>query len=610
MREDMPAVAGVRQPARRRCAQDVVLRVSGLAKAFGATQALRDCSLELRRGEVHVLMGENGSGKSTLVKILSGVHRPDSGTIEMPAAASSRTSPRRAPLSPPGSPPSSRRSSSPASSRCWRTSGSGSDGLVRRRGDRGRATRAGRADDARPADRRAAHDRPRAGRLTLSDRQAICIARALLCEPRVLILDEATSALDVATRDNLFAVLRGLCAEGVGVLFISHRMDEVEEIADRITVMRSGETVATRERGEVSVARARGADDRRRARRRRDAAATPASERGQAATGRRCAPRGAPARRARPIDVEIRAGELVGVAGLEGHGQDQFLRVLAGPAPVAGSVDLRGARRRRALRSPADALAPRRRLRAARPPRRVDLRVALDPRQLPARRRVTEDRRGGLVRRALAEERFERYVDSCKIRAGIAPIRSPRSAAATSRRSSSPAGWRLNPRVLLLNDPTRGVDIGTKTDIYHVLTTRPREGVAVVMLSTEVIELVELMDRVLVFREGELFRELPARAAHAPAARRELLRAGGRVRRTAAPRRAPSARARPPGRLRGGRSTVAAVRREHCRAADVRRAGARSRRRSARSRRSRSPGWRARRPSSAAAVASTCRSRR
>jgi ABC-type sugar transport system ATPase subunit len=210
---------------------------------------------------------------------------------------------------------------------------------------------------------------------------------------------------------------------------------------------------------------------------------------------------------AEPIDVEIRAGELVGVAGLEGHGQDHFLRVLAGARPFEGSVICSVDGVQREVRSPGDALArgiayvPRDR----RSESIFESRSILENFQVAT---VETDRRHGLVRRASADRRFQRYVDTLKIVAGhrTNPIT---SLSGGNQQKVVIARWlAMSPRILLLNDPTRGVDAGTKRDIYRVLTDAAAEGTAVVMLSTELIELIELMDRVLVFREGQLFCEL------------------------------------------------------------------------------------------------------
>jgi ABC-type sugar transport system ATPase subunit len=504
MSEESGGATGVLGSQRAAAASDVVLDVQALAKAFGPTQALRDCSLQLRGGEVHALMGENGSGKSTLVKILSGVHRPDSGSIAIGGEPIAHlTSPRDSAAV--GVYTVFQEILVAAQQSVLANIWMGSDGLLRRRlSTAERESRAretlGRLITVEDLDQAA-------DRVTLSDRQAICIARVLVRAPRILILDEATSALDVATRDNLFTILRDLCAQGVGVLFISHRMDEVEELADRVTVLRAGETVATRDRGEATprelVALMTGGEH------------TP--EVLHRAGGVEVRVRSTVALRAAavrldkdraPIDVDIHPGELVGLAGLEGHGQDQFLRVLAGTRPVTGGVFCAVDEAEHELRSPADALArgvayvPRDRRRES----IFESRSILENFQLGT---VRIDRRHLVVRRPAALARFEHYADVLRIRAGHRsnPIT---SLSGGNQQKVVIARWlAMKPRVLLLNDPTRGVDAGTKSDIYRVLSEAASDGVAVVMLSTELSELIDLMDRVLVFREDQVFADLP-----------------------------------------------------------------------------------------------------
>ena len=231
---------------------DVVLEVSAVAKAYGETRALTSCSLTLRRGEILVLMGENGSGKSTLIKILSGLVRPDRGAIVVAGSAH------------PGfAAPSAARRLGIATvfQEVLLVPGLsvldniqlGLDGLVRRRSQSARRRPQIEAYLARLLDQHIDVEAP-VGSLELGVRQVCAIVRALMQAPRVLLLDESTSALDFRVRDRLFEIIRELRTAGVATAFISHRMDEVETIADRVTVLRSGSTVSTLERSEATPA--------------------------------------------------------------------------------------------------------------------------------------------------------------------------------------------------------------------------------------------------------------------------------------------------------------------------------------------------------------------
>jgi ABC-type sugar transport system ATPase subunit len=481
----------------------VRLVASSIRKAFGPTQAVSSASLELHGGEVLAVIGENGSGKSTLVKILAGVHQPDRGGLEIDSQSVRFVSPRDA----------LRKGivavfqevlvadSRSVLDNAWL----GVDGLFR--GRIGEAQRRVRAQGAfsQLLDHVLHLDQP-VEQLSISDRQACCIVRAFLRSPRILLLDEATSSLDVATRARLFTMIRNLTASGSCVVFISHRLDEVEEIADRIVVMRAGETVADRARAETSrpelVRLMSGAE--------REA---------ERQVGRAVAAR-APGRpvlevhgvklrpEARLIDFTLRSGELVGLAGLEGHGQEDFLNVLRGAAGEMVVHTDKGVVR---IASPHEA--ERRGIAYVPRDRAVDgVFETLSIRDNFALPTLRRDTRFGLLDRSSTERRLREYIGRLKIR-----LHTPADPIAVlsggNQQKVVIARWlAAQPRVLLLNDPTRGVDVGTKQDIYRLLAELTEQGVAVVLLSTEVDELVELMERVLVFREHELSAELPREA--------------------------------------------------------------------------------------------------
>jgi ABC-type sugar transport system ATPase subunit len=478
-----------------------LVRVSGVGKAFGETQALRDASFELLPGEVHAIVGENGSGKSTLVKILTGVHAPDAGEIEI-AGASARAL---------GSPRAARElgiatvfqevlvaEARSVLDNVWL----GHEGLLRTRV--GAREKRARARDllGELLDRELDLDGA-AEELSLSDRQACCIVRALLHRPRVLMLDEATSALDVATRDRLFAIARRLSGEGVGIVFITHRMDEILEIGDRITVMRSGETVATLQRGQwtpdevvelmTGTGRLTGH----------------ARERARAVDERRGEPvlsaRGVRLRAGRePIDVEIHAGELVGVAGLEGHGQSEFLDALRGARTVEGDVVRHRDGRTIAIDSATGAA--RNGIAYVPRERRQALFGWMSIRENFGLPTLIQDARGGWLSNASTRRRLAQYVRRLGIVLGQDGDRITTLSGGNQQKVVIARWLAAGPRILLLNDPTRGVDFGAKRDLYALLAELARDGVAVVMLSSELDEHVELMDRVLVFREHQLQR--------------------------------------------------------------------------------------------------------
>ncbi len=345
-----------------------------------------------------------------------------------------------------------------------------------------------------------------AGSLPLSIRQACCISRALLRDPKILVLDESTSALDVATRDRLFKTLARHKAAGGSAIFISHRMDEIEEIGDRVTVLRSGVSVATLDRGSATarelielmtgqehlVQDDRADDARDRIREQIVLRADGVVVRSEAV----------------PVNLEVRAGELVGLAGLEGHGQDRFLRILGGvTTPEAGEVVCNTRDRDARIRSARDAIrngivyVPRDR----RTESIFESRSVLDNFALPTQRR---DQSLGLIMTRRTTRRFHEYV--VRLRIVVRRNRHPiTTLSGGNQQKVVTARWlAANPSVLLLNDPTRGVDLGAKRDIYQVLLEAARAGVAVVMLSTEVDEHLELMDRILVFREGQITDEI------------------------------------------------------------------------------------------------------
>ncbi len=294
----------------------------------------------------------------------------------------------------------------------------------------------------------------------------------------MLILDEATSALDVATRDRLFEACRALTARGGAVLFISHRMDEVEQIADRVTVLRSGETVGTLTREQADIA-----------------TLVHLMTGGEALVQNEAAERPAPGEVVLAAQgLNLRAGEIIGLAGLEGQGQDEYLRALSKLADSGTRIAY-----------------------VARDRREESIFPPLSIRENFTASTLGRDARFGLISTSRARARFDAYRERLKIRLGKDGDAITTLSGGNQQKVVIARALAGDPRVLLLNDPTRGIDIGAKHDVYALLRDLAASGIAIVMLSTEVDEHLELMDRVLVFREGapaaELDRENLSRAA-------------------------------------------------------------------------------------------------
>jgi ABC-type sugar transport system ATPase subunit len=479
-----------------------LLGIADVRKSFGPTTAVKQCSFDVGHGEVHAIVGENGCGKSTLVKLLGGVHRPDAGTLHFDGIERDFfASPRAAIAS--GVVVAFQEILIVESQSILANVWLGADGLVRRArtpDDRRRTAEATlRALLGDTVDL----DAP-AGGLSLNGRQACGIARALLRGPRILLLDEATSALDRTTRDRLFVVLREFVSTGNSVIFISHRMDEIEEIADRITVMRSGESIATLSKDEatadVLIRHMTGAAR---------LTAGSAVDRASSATGAAVleVTELTLRRDGTPVTFQLRAGEMVGLAGLEGQGQEEFLRALCGRLPDRGQSAILGAGRR-PVTSPqvADDLGiaylPRDR-------RAHSLFANLSVRENFAAASLRDDAWRGILTRRRQRRRMAEF--TTRVGVNIPDDSLPITTLSGGNQQKVILGrWLVkNPVILLLNDPMRGIDIGAKRDLYRLLVSLVEQGVGIVMLSTEVDELVELMDRVLVFRDGTLGTEIP-----------------------------------------------------------------------------------------------------
>ena len=467
-----------------------VLAVADVAMSFGPTRALRGVSLDLDAGEIHALVGENGAGKSTLIKVMTGLHRPDAGHLEVD-----------------GTPVELR---NPSDAQAMGIACIYQEPLVFPDLTVSENIFMGQTGGGRLVHRRQLHDRagailrqlevdvdPRtpAAQLTVAGQQAVEIAKAMSRDVRVLIMDEPTAALSANEVGRLFRQVRRLAASGVAILFVSHRLDEVFELSDRITVLRDGQHISTKPVAEVSEASLirdmvgrELADFFRRVP--HEAGAVTLSVEG---LGREGSFEG--------ISFDVRAGEVLGFAGLVGSGRTEVAEAVFGVRPAdAGVIRLDG--EPVAIRSPREAMArgiayvseDRRRLGLSLP-QSVAANITL-----PGLRTFVS--RWRLVDRVAERRAADVYRERLRIRAPslLTPVA---DLSGGNQQKVMLAKWlQTKPSVLIFDEPTRGIDVGTKADVHELIGELARAGVAVILISSDLPEVLAMSDRVLVMREG------------------------------------------------------------------------------------------------------------
>ena len=479
-----------------------LFQMKGVSKRYGGVRALEAADLTVEPGQIHAILGENGAGKSTLIKIMAGVVAPDTGQLIMHGQPVSFASPAEAnkvgvacifqelSLIPDLSVADNIVISDPPKR----------FGMIDRKAQRRIAEEALRragAEDLHPA--------ALVADLPLSRRQMVEIAKALARSPRILILDEATSALTAADVTKVFSVLKRLRADGMALLFISHRMNEIAELADVCTVFRNGRNVATyisgtrtdndvvqmmigREYSHVFPPRQV----------RREAVLPPVLECRQLSWTNRL----------RDISLSVGAGEVVGLGGLDGQGQRELLLALFGVLRgCTGKILIDG--KTVSIDSPVTA-------------RSLEVGMALIPEDrktegllLPMSVREnlsfsSLDRlsRWGIIDRAAEQVANDEMLQLLEIKTAGLDI--PAGALSGGNQQKVViAKWLMRkPRIILLNDPTRGIDVGTKQELYRLLRRLADRGASILFYSTDYDELIGCCDRVLVFYDGAIRREL------------------------------------------------------------------------------------------------------
>ena len=482
------------EPVAEPTPETIVLSVRGVSKRYGPVQANDNITIDFRAGEIHALLGENGSGKSTVLGIASGAVQPDDGEVVINGEPLTTASPKEA----------MRLGLGMAYQTMTEVAG---------------LTVAENLFLAAPAELRPAYGRmeewatqklsdyqltiraaARTETLSLAQRQMLEVVQALLSHPKVLLLDEPTTALGRTEVDRLHELIRTLAAAGVGIVYVSHRLPEVLEVATRITVLRDGvaqgggEATALTEADVVTLMVGRPMDT-----------VFPESllEQGEIVltvnqlSGRRFG----------PVDLTVRRGEIVGIAGAEGNGQVQFLRALAGVEPSNGAVTC--AHKRVHLGSPPGPLRAGIVLLSA--DRKAEsIFTALGVRANATLVVLKRFARFGFVSRRREKPPVTTMVDRLRLKS--ASIEQPAQYLSGGNQQKVAL---LRPfltgelNVILADEPTQGVDVGARLDIYDALRAKADEGTAVIIKSSDPIELAGLCDRVVVVSRGRIVDEIP-----------------------------------------------------------------------------------------------------
>lgn len=493
-----------------------VIRMEQIHKSFGGVHALDDVQMTVYSGEVHALLGENGAGKSTLIKTMTGVHQPDSGAIYLHGQAVTFAGPREA-----------------------RQHGIGAiyqepslfpDLDIAENIMAGRQpTRAGRVDwramyaEAGKLLQQLGVNldpRTKARNLSVAQQQAVEIARALSLDAQLLIMDEPTSSLTLNEVDDLFRIVRQLRKAGVAIIFISHRLEELFAIADRVTVLRDGRYVGTRAMAGVQT-----------------------DDLIQMMVGRTVgdlfpkqqAPRGelrlevrnltAPGK-FEDVSFALRAGEILGLAGLVGAARTDVARALFGIEPLqGGTVRIDG--RPVTIRSPQQAM-------------KLGLGFVPEDRQhhglvlpmtiaanitLPILARFAT---AGWLRQRQAKQAATSAAQRLEVKSAGIDQKAQELSGGNQQKVVLAKWLETGPRILILDEPTRGIDVGTKAAVHQLMSDLANQGVAILMISSELPEILGMSDRILVMREGRITGEftraeatqekiMAAATAHTPA---------------------------------------------------------------------------------------------
>jgi rhamnose transport system ATP-binding protein len=479
------------------------LKLTGISKAFAGVHALKGASFDIQAAEVHALVGENGAGKSTLIKVIAGAHLPDEGTIEIDGAPVEKITPAHARalgIATIYQQPALFPDLTVAENIAIGLEPAGPWRLVRWKERRARARelldRIGAKIDVETEVRR----------LSMPEQQLVEIARAVGASARVLIMDEPTASLSDQEVDRLFRIIGDLKDQGAGIIYISHRLEELPRIADRVTVLRDGVVIGSRRMGEVSRAELIRMMVGRELSAVFPKSAVPLGETILDIRGLGCSRSGI-----HNVSLSVRSGEILGLAGLVGAGRTELAQTLFGLSPAdSGEVRIRG-----------------KPVVVDRPAQAVNLGIAYLPEdrrrhgvvlEMSTAANTTLATLGTITRMGLLDFDRERAIAGSYVRQlGIktpsvdAPVE---NLSGGNQQKVALARWlAASPAVLILDEPTQGVDVGAKAEIHRLICELAGRGLAIVMISSELSEVLGMSDRIAVMHNGTVVDVLDRDAA-------------------------------------------------------------------------------------------------
>ncbi len=462
-----------------------LLEATGISKAFAGAHALRSVSLEVRAGEVHALIGENGAGKSTLIKIITGALAPDSGTLQVsgrPVTHHSPANARALGIAAVYQQPSLFPHLTVAENIALALE---PPGLARKVNWKSRAARArellARAGAGIPPERLVRT-------LSMPEQQIVEIAKAIGADAKILILDEPTASLTAREVESLFRVIQSLREHGAGIIYISHRLEEIPAIGDRVTVLRDGEAIATCDVQDVDRAGL--------IRLMVGREVSTVFPKREVAIGDVILE----VRNLGGVSLSVRRGEILGLAGLVGSGRTEFAETLFGITPSdRGEILLEG--RPVTIHTPTDAI----RLRIAYLPEdRRQNGVVLE---MPVAANISLANlaavaRHGMIDRSRERELARGFVDRLRIKTPSVDAETGSLSGGNQQKTALARWLAIQPVVLILDEPTQGVDVGSKSEIHALMVDLAERGAAIIMISSELPEILGMSDRIAVMHAG------------------------------------------------------------------------------------------------------------